>query len=325
MNRTVSPRKHTAFTLIELLVVIAIIAILIGLLLPAVQKVREAAARMSCSNNLKQIGLAVHNYESQNGFLPPGATTTTAPPGLPNKLHGWAVFVLSNLEQGNAVAGYDWTKNWDDATGPNPAIARLPMKVMMCPSSSAPPIVTSSGVTNGMYVGDYKPVVRIGNSGGNNLVGTGGLMSTQTPPVVLLTPTNNGIMQTNVKTTIPAISDGTSNTILIAECAGNSQLYRQGKVVDPNALTGAPWADRNAVMAPAGYDTAKATVSATASTRPGLVMINGTNDSEVYAFHTGGANIVFADGHVSFVRSSISPHTFIALVTYQAGDLPGDY
>jgi prepilin-type processing-associated H-X9-DG protein len=234
------------------------------------------------------------------------------------------VFVLANLEQGNAVSGYDWTKDWNDATSPNPAIARLPMKVMMCPSSAAPSTVTSSGVTNGMYVGDYKPVVRIGNSGGNNLVGPGGLMSTQSPPVILPTPQNNGIMQTNVKTPITTISDGTSNTILIAECAGNANLYREGRVVSATALSGAPWADRNAVMAPAGYDPAKNT-SASASTRPGLVMINGTNDSEVYAFHTGGANIVFADGHVSFVRSSIAPRTFIALVTYQAGDIPGDY
>src|SRR5262245_47817557 len=152
MPRFAPRQTHLGFTLIELLVVIAIIAVLIGLLLPAVQKVREAAARMSCQNNCKQIGLAVINYESQFGFLPPGATTTNAPPPLPPHLHGWAVFVLSNLEQGNAVAGYNWNIDWN--TGTNVDIAKLPMKVLMCPSSPAPRTITSTGATNGMQVGD---------------------------------------------------------------------------------------------------------------------------------------------------------------------------
>jgi len=95
-------------------------------------------------------------------------------------------------------------------------------------------------------------------------------------------------------------------------------LYRQGKVVSATEQQGAAWADRNAVMAPQGFNTAT-------NTRLGLLMVNGQNSSEMYGFHTGGATAVFCDGHVSFVRQSISPQTFIALATRANGDLPGDY
>jgi len=312
-----------AFTLIELLVVIAIIAILIGLLLPAVQKVREAAARAQCQNNCKQMGLAVLNYESQFGIFPPSATTTAAPAPLPKKLHGWAVFILSNLEQGNAVAAYDFNQDWNAAGSPNVEIAKLPMKVMSCPSSAAP-----RTLPNGFAVGDYSPVTRISDQ----LAGAGppaspntGILKTASPPVALSTTELLGVMTTNAKIAFSAVRDGSSNTALIAEISGGSQLYREGKVVGSNPLTGAAWADRNALIAPAGYDKAKAGVPAGTSTRPGLVLINGTNDSEVYSFHTGGANLVFADGHVQFVRSSIAAQTFVALVTRDAGDIAGDY
>src|SRR6186997_3052806 len=141
--RTRARRHRRGFTLIELLVVIAIIAILIGLLLPAVQKIREAANRMKCSNNLKQIGLALHNYETQNGFFPPGATTTStsvAATETRRKLgltaavnHSWSVFLLPYLEQDNLYRKYDFKQHWYATV--NAPVNSTPLSVMVCPTT----------------------------------------------------------------------------------------------------------------------------------------------------------------------------------------------
>src|SRR5439155_3032310 len=125
--------RRRAFTLIELLVVIAIIGVLVGLLLPAVQKVREAAARMSCQNNLKQIALAIHAYESTNARFP--LTYLDAPPGSPPG-HSWAPFVFPYLEQGNLVKNYDFTIEWWKP--PNRAIVMTQLKIVQCPSTPTP-------------------------------------------------------------------------------------------------------------------------------------------------------------------------------------------
>ncbi|CAN5136751.1 DUF1559 domain-containing protein [soil metagenome] len=314
--------RRNGFTLIELLVVIAIIAILIGLLLPAVQKVREAASRSKCQNNCKQMGLAILNYESQFQYLPPGATTTAAPSPLPKHIHGWSIFILANLEQGNVVAGYDFEQDWNSAT--NLPIGKLPMPVMACPSTTSPRII-ASGSYAGYHVGDYAPICRITPS----FVNTGGYMSTQTPSVVISdaatsTGGNQGAMVTNQVIRISRIKDGTSNTIAIAEVAGGSQLWREGRMISGNPNAGAAWIDRDSLFAPSGYDPAKIGVAASASTGPGPRMINGTNTTEVYSFHSGGANVTFCDGHVAFLRQTITPQTFVALVTRENGDVASD-
>jgi prepilin-type N-terminal cleavage/methylation domain-containing protein/prepilin-type processing-associated H-X9-DG protein len=308
--------RRSAFTLIELLVVIAIIAILIGLLLPAVQKVREAANRSKCTNNLKQIGLAIANYESQFGHLPPAGTTSTSEGDLPKTMQGWAVFILSNLEQGSAISKYDFTIDWN--VGVNATIAKTPMTIMSCPSTAAPRII-DQGATLGMAVGDYAPVVRIATE----LCGPSGLMASQSPPLVIADAGtskggNQGALVTNQIHKMLDVTDGTSQTIAVAEMAGGSQLWVLSQMVSTSPNTGGPWADRNAVMAPQGFNP-------NTKSRLGLQMVNGQNASEVYSFHSGGANVVFVDGHVSFLRQDITPYVFIPLVTRAHGDLVGDY
>src|SRR5262249_24512724 len=131
--------RRNAFTLIELLVVIAIIAVLIGLLLPAVQKVREAAARAQCENNLHQIGVGLHDYEVNFKFFPPGGVSKAIPEvgvNVGGVTHGWAIFVMPHLEQGAVYQKYTFDVDWRDPL--NQVARETPLKVMRCPSTPNP-------------------------------------------------------------------------------------------------------------------------------------------------------------------------------------------
>jgi prepilin-type N-terminal cleavage/methylation domain-containing protein len=221
-----SPRRR-GFTLIELLVVIAIIAILIGLLLPAVQKVREAAARTQCTNNLKQLALAAHNYESANGTLPPGF--------LSRSYVGSLAFLLPYIEQDNVykminpdVVNPNSTTSgpwWGD--GPSWAAAQSKVKTFLCPADSADTVAPSNGVwayftesgytLTGGYFGGNVPLGRTNyaaNAGAlGNVSATGDTFYGQWV----------GPFYNDSRTKLVQISDGTSNTFAFGELLGGAE------------------------------------------------------------------------------------------------------
>jgi prepilin-type N-terminal cleavage/methylation domain-containing protein/prepilin-type processing-associated H-X9-DG protein len=298
-------RIRSGFTLIELLVVIAIIAVLIGLLLPAVQKIREAANRMKCTNNLKQIGLAMHNHHDVNGYFPPSATSTPFNPGWAS-LHAWGAFLLPFIEQDNVARIYRWDLNWNDPVN-QPAVTTQ-LKIMLCPSAAskrvdmAPPSTTPAGPWQSAP-SDYTPTTRIAQGA-------------ITAGFVNYTPTDiNGMMVTNMKLGFADVLDGTSNTIALAEDAGRPQRWQAGKMTNSQvANSAAGWADRNNLIAPTGAKT-------DGSARLGPCAMNCTNDNELYSFHPGGVNVVFGDGSVHFLRSSIDLSTLAALITKAGGEV----
>jgi prepilin-type N-terminal cleavage/methylation domain-containing protein/prepilin-type processing-associated H-X9-DG protein len=290
MSQRASPRR-LGFTLIELLVVIAIIAVLIGLLVPAVQKVREAAARLTCQNNLKQLGLGLHNYHDVYKGFPPAVQDT------PN--FGWTQFILPYIEQQPLYNRINFKVNWDH-TAVNDAdpggVNQTEIAVFLCPSAPT----GRSGDRNRKII-DYPAI---------NQLTRPNAYATNLPPS---DPTYIGILGHNVRRRMVEVRDGTSNTLLLAESAGRNQKWQMGTMVSTSGTTGA-WANPGTAIVVTGFNPVTKTL-------PGPCAVNCTNDNEVYSFHTGGANVVFGDGSVRFMPATISLDLLIALTTRSGGEV----
>jgi prepilin-type N-terminal cleavage/methylation domain-containing protein/prepilin-type processing-associated H-X9-DG protein len=304
-------QRRNAFTLIEVLVVIGIIAVLIGLLLPAVQKVRESAARLACANNLKQIGLAALHYESVNQGLPPRCQNWVP-------YRGWGPIILPYIEQGNLANIYDYNLNfWDPA---NAAAVAVPVKTYCCPS--APPNRTVTIITD-----DDAPVVGIvaGIGAEGDYFAPNSVDAYWWPAAQYAAAAdeqNAPAMAVGSDRPLSAITDGTSNTLLISELSGRPDYYILGVKQPSNAGLRfpnwwGPWASYNSCI----YKT----WSADGTTPGGPCTINCNNSWGIYSFHSVGANAVFVDGSVHFLRVGLDRDVFAALVTRAGGEvIPGD-
>ncbi|HEX5269614.1 MAG TPA: DUF1559 domain-containing protein [Gemmataceae bacterium] len=346
--------KRSAFTLIELLVVIAIIGTLIALLLPAVQRVREAASRAACRNNLKQMGLALHDYHDTQGSFPAGLTVK-ATDNL--ELGGYCGFVplLPFLEQDNLFARWDLGGKWYDP--PNADLVGTQLKIFYCPSNRTNGLIDTSFLV--ASAGRALPKLAAADyllcKGANAAM----CEVTQVPSEA------RGVFDVNTHTRLTDIGDGTSNTFAIGEGAGNNPRFgirrfyqdttaAQGLFPGQSSLIDQSWSSGPTATqalhsigllqgACLGVTALRGGYSPPFDERmnnplalPAIDCNNGCTNSgtapgtydTISGFrsaHGGGCNFLFCDGSVRFVIDSVSPDTYRALSTISGGEVLGDY
>ena len=327
--------RRAAFTLIELLVVIAIIAVLIGLLVPAVQKVREAANRMSCNNNLKQLALSLLNYESSRGEFPISKRVFKSAAFPEAAQRSWIPDVLPFVEQGAIMTKFDLTENW--WIGQNGTLAQTKIKMLQCPTTPNPDRIQNKYETvppNKVgAVTDYFAPEGIATTF-NAVAGLTGAAA--------LTGDRSGVMTGWNLATDPKpsnrlsnILDGTSNTIMVGENAGREDLYRNGRML---ATASANNTVANCVRARGGawatndnpYEIGQAinwcgamAAPAVSGNPPTPIKINGSNEWG-YLFsslHSGVANVAMADGSVRSLAEGMSIAAIGALATRAGGEI----
>ena len=363
MTPRIGRKVRPAFTLIELLVVIAIIGVLIALLLPAVQSARESARRAQCSNNLKQMGIALHNYENSVGAFPPGGESTlfNAPPGFGGTWQpqtqfvdgGWSTMarILPYIEGNNQFNALNFDLDYNHLTGANFTGSSAVISVYLCPSSvrvgtsrdsvdTADPYSVATSLGYGVQdygptcYTDIDPLSRGGQSG-----------SSPSVPFRNKNARADGVLKVG-KTTIAEIVDGTSNSIAIAEDAGRdarfASPYDEQDMIGhaiitypiPRNVPGGTrrfwrWAEPDNAFGVSGrinnnFRPDKAdtewpdSVHNNDTTFPGYADVKGNNagaNDEIFSFHPGGANVLFADGSVHFLKESTAVVVLRNLVT----------
>jgi len=320
--------RRAAFTLIELLVVIAIIAILIGLLLPAVQKVRDAAARAKCQNNLKQMGLALHNYHDTNGTFPSGVQNTAERPpaagqGPQNTGYhpywSWMALMMPYFEQDNlykqadtwaqgggypgAYQWWPWGLFWSSPQGrANPALGVV-LKTLVCPADSRQDY-SIDGTTAGIHPSD-----RVAFTG---YLGVAGIRGDLAAP-----SGREGILFLQSAVRITDIGDGTSNTLLAGERPPSRDLY-YGWWFAGAGYDGAGTGDVVLGARETGYASSMGCPASKVGFQPGNINVD-CDQCHFWSPHVGGANFLLGDGSVRFYSYTINTY-LPQMMTRAAGD-----
>jgi len=298
----IRPPRHRGFTLIELLVVIAIIAILIGLLLPAVQKVREAAARTKCTNSLKQLGIAIHNYHDAKGYIPYSTSYGDGAPS-PTTGRGWILEALAFLEQNSLYTAFEPSRVGDFGAGQGlrncDAVMANQLSILICPSDTSNHIVTTQYQLTGIscFATNYKGVIGTSNMGSGWPDSPSGTADNHS------NKNCNGLFFRNsyqVKIRLTDITDGTSNTLAVGE-----------DVVDQNYHTAAYYAngDYASCHAPLNHFP-----NPPAPSSWPVVM-------SFRSRHTSGVNFCLADGSVRFIPQMTDRLQYQQLCTRAGGEV----
>ncbi len=284
------PRVY-GFTIVELLVVITIIGILIALLLPAVQSAREAARRVQCSSNLKQIGLGILGYESMQRVFPPAYCRTPA--------HNMLAYILPFVEQQSVYERYHFSKNWSSTD--NRLARQTHIALFLCPSAPGSRTCVTDYATCEDFMPSPKSILLKSKQVTHRSDWENLFRAKLLPDYPNSRPTRAA-----------DVSDGLSNTLMLFEDGGRPYEYVGGHWTGNSEVSGSQWAD----------DEAEVWVH---SVCDDVRVINCNNNNEIFSFHPGGANFLFGDGTVRFIPQTIQTETFVSLFTRSAGDLIGPW